>query len=235
MSAVALHHRPHVGPRTFALVLAVCFALLGAGLVADHRWEPASTETVRTITSPTDAVGAWLVAHRAEELPGAAGGYLGTCPTDAPGYTTGICSALVEDLGDVQIHLVGPYATDWGADLLLERTSRGWTVAGVSRWPELGVRYDGPPWSPLTAITTWWFDRAAARYGEGAVHLRSCAEATSVADARTGQPLLCSTLVRSGDGVRVYESGLVGRPPDVRLTLEEAPDHTWAVSRAVDL
>ena len=187
-----------------------------------------STVTAAGAATPVEAVGDWLVDHRDELFPGSTIPYIGTCPTDAPGLVTGLCSNLREDLGDHQIHLVGAYATDWGADVLLERDGGSWSVIASSPWPELGTRYDGPPWSPSTAITTWWFDRAAERFGEGAVHLRSCAEAGAVAD--TAQPLLCSTLVADDGDERTYDSGLVGADPVVRIVLAREADHTWTVT-----
>jgi hypothetical protein len=222
MSALALPHGGEVPHRTHRLVLvAAAVLLVAAFLAAVVGREPDDLVPVATPTPapPTDAIEHWLAANREDVFPGAAGGYLGTCPTDGPGYTVGLCSALVEDLGDVQIHLVGAYATDWGADLLLERTVDGWRVAEVAPWPELGVRHDGPPWSPLTAVTGWWAD-------QGAIHLRSCDDAVGAA---TGQELRCSTLVEADGARRVYDSGVAGAPAEVRVTVVRQADRTWAV------
>jgi len=232
MSAVALgrhRHAHHLGRAlgsTLAL-LAVVAATIGLGL--SLRGD--GGEVVRTAgVSPTDAIGTWLEVNRHEVFPGATGPYLGACPATSAEVLIGLCSSLSEDLGDVRIHRVGVYATDWGADVLLESTPAGWTVTAVSRWPELGTRYDGAPWSPVTAITGWWFDRAEARFGAGAVHLHGCSDAEGAME--TGQPLLCSTLVeRSDDGARrVYDSGLVGEDPVVRIEVERRTDHTWTVT-----
>lgn len=234
MSAVAIQHhrRFHLPMRTLLLATVGAVAAVGAVVALTRGGEGDTTvradAPARVTATPTDAIATWLVDHRDTVFPGATGGYLGTCPTDAPGFTVGLCSSLTEDLGDVQLHLVGAYATDWGADLLLERTANAWSVTAVSPWPELGTRYDGSPWSPITAVTGWWYDRAAERYGAGAVHLHRCADALGAAD--TGQPLLCSTVVATSDEQRIYDSGLAGAPPDVRITVLAQPDHTWTVT-----
>lgn len=238
MSALALrghHPRPHV-TRRGVLVLAVV-ALAAIGVVAiGERWtadDGASVTAIATV-SPATAIDRWLVEAREDVFPGAPGAYLGACPADTPGFTVGLCSRLSEDLGTLQIHAVGVYATDWGADVLLERGANGWAVIDVSPWPQLGSLYFGPPWSPMTAIGAWWSDgavpSATERFGAGAVHLRSCTEATEVADVGTGQPLLCSALVEERNGARVYESGLADRPFTVRLVVTEQPRHAWRVT-----
>jgi hypothetical protein len=224
-------HRHH--PSRSAL-LAVAVAAVGVASILlvvriGDDSHTASTVAPAAAIAPVDAIERWLVANRAEAFPGADGPFLGTCPASTSGPTVGLCSALREDLGDVQLHSVGVYATDWGADLLVERRGeRSWAVTGVSPWPELGSRYDGSPWSPVTAITAWWHERATAQYGAGAVHLRSCTDASVVGD--TTQPLLCSVLLDARDGIRTYSSGLAGAPPDVELTVVERPDRTWLVT-----
>ena len=244
MSALAI--RPHrVGQhegRRLAMALAVAALVVGGALVVTDRLatDDGSTTTVTSAVTPpaasttTDAIDGWLAANRDDVFTGAEGPYAGTCPTTTPAtQLIGLCSSLREDLGDVQLHTVGVWASDWGADLLLVRDDAGsWAVEGASPWPQLGTRYDGSPWSPLTAITTWWFDRAPARYGAGAVHLQSCSDALAVtgADVTTAQPLLCSTLVEADGATRTYDSGLAGQPPDVRFVLTERSDHTWAVT-----
>lgn len=248
MSALTLrshHPRHHVSVPAVALALAATLTAV-VGAVVANRWldDGASVTAVADEVSPVAAVEHWLEGAREDVFPGATGPYLGECPTDAPGFTVGLCSRLTEDLGNVQLHLVGAYATDWGADLLLERGADGWAVTDVSPWPELGTPSFGTPWSPLTAIAAWWTRDAVPnlteRFGEGAVHLRSCDDAREVADAATGQPLVCSVLVDTGltgDGARqrVYRSGLVDAPPSVRVSVTEQPDHTWLVSEVVEL
>jgi hypothetical protein len=237
MSTLVL--RPHHAPaqRRHVLVVALAsLALVAALVVLGGVLTGDGGSSVRDVparsVSPVDAIDRWLATNRDQVFPGAEGPFLGTCPSGSS-QASGICSSLREDLGDVQLHIVGVHATDWGADLLLERRSEdAWVVTGVSPWPQLGTRYDGSPWSPLTAITTWWYDEAAARFGEGAVHLRSCSDA---ADAQTAQPLLCSVLVDAGDGVRTYTSGLAGSPPAIELTVVERPDHTWLVAGAMEI
>lgn len=248
MSALTLrshHPRPHLTLGVAVPTLAVAL-LTVAGAVLASWWidDGASVTTVADDVSPMLAVGLWLEESRDDVFPGADGPYLGECPSDSSGATVGLCSRLTEDLGNVQIHLVGAYATDWGADVLLERGADGWTVIDVSPWPELGSPSFGPPWSPSTAIAAWWSHDAVPsvteRFGERAVHLRSCTEAREVADAPTGQPLLCSAVTesrRTGDGarLRIYLSGLVDAPPVVRLAVTEQPDHTWFVTDVVEL
>ena len=147
-----------------------------------------------------------------------------------------LCSSLLEELGERQIHTIGVFATDWGADLLLGRANENggnesWSVVDAAPWPALDAPGPhGPPWSPLTAIAAWWADRAEARYGPGAVHLRDCSEAAALA-AQVDQPLLCSTLERSnGERHRTDLSGVAGEEPDVVLTVAAAGDHTWTVT-----
>jgi hypothetical protein len=185
------------------------------------------------IADPGAAIESWLGDHRDQLFRGAPSTYVGTCESAT---TDGLCSTETEDLGDAQVHTVGVTATDWGADVLVERNAAdgSWQVTGVEAWPALGDRYDGPRWSPTTAITTWWTDDAKAEtmYGAGAVHLRSCDEAAA-ATAGTGQPLLCSALVEDTGATRVYDSGQVGRPADVRITVAAQPDRTWTVTETL--
>lgn len=247
MSALTLpshHARIHLSLRVAVPTLAVALTAV-AGAVLVNLWsDDGASVTVADDVSPTVVIGRWLEEARDDLFPVADGPFLGECPHDAPGLTVGLCSRLIEDLGAVQIHLVGVYATDWGADVLLERGADGWTVIDESPWPELGSPSFGPPWSPTTAIAAWWSRDAAPsateRFGEHAVHLRSCAEAREVADAPTGQPLLCSSLVESrmtGDGARqrAYLSGRVDAPPAARIAVTEQPDHTWLVTDVVEL
>lgn len=259
MSAIAIHHRHHhaAGPHWRHVRAALAFLALAAlALVMssdraaiDHdtsapaRPTPTPTPTPAAVAvTPHDAIDTWLAASREDLFAGAGGPYLGTCPTEAP--TTplvGLCSSLREVLDDVQLHAVGAYATDWGADLLLVRDdATGWAVAGASPWPQLGTRYDGSPWSPVTALTTWWYDRAPARYGAGAVHLQRCSDAEVILDGGAGptpQPLLCSTLRdTSDDGTRrTYASGRAGADPDVAITVAVQTDHTWVVTAVEEL
>ena len=156
--------------------------------------------------------------------------YTGSC---ADTGTVGmLCSSPQEELGDVEIHAVGLHASDAGVDVLLERADGGWTVADAAPWPELGAPYAGPPWSPMTAITAWWSERAADVYGSpDAVHLPSCADADGL--AASGQTLLCSTLVDELGDTRVYDSGRAGAPADVRITVVQQADSTWAVTETL--
>jgi hypothetical protein len=55
----------------------------------------------------------------------------------------------------------------------------------------------------------------------------------SAATAGTGQPLLCSALVEDTGATRVYDSGQVGRPADVRITVAAQPDRTWTVTETL--
>ena len=247
MSTLTLrsHHPPHLTLGVAVPTLAVALmAVAGALLVRSTLDDDASVRAVAGEVSPTAAIRHWLEQSRDEVFPGFAGPFIGECPVDAPGVTVGLCSRLVEDLGTVQIHLVGVYATDWGADVLVEGGSEGWTVIDEAPWPELGTPSFGPPWSPLTAIAAWWSDdavpSAAERFGEHAVHLRSCAEAREVADAPTEQPLLCSTIdesQRTSEGMRVrtYLSGLLDASPAVRIAVTEQPDHVWLVTDVEEL
>lgn len=243
MSALTLrgHHRPHLTLGVAVPTLAVALLTVAAAAFASWRLDDGTSVTTEIDdVAPGVAIGRWLETARDDVFPGAEGPYLGECPTDAPGFTVGLCSRLTEDLGDGQIHLVGAYATDWGADVLLERGVDGWRVIDVAPWPQLGTVHFGPPWSPVTAIAAWWSQDAvpnvSERFGAGAVHLRSCAEARDVADADTGQPLLCSTLVEQpGAHQRVYTTGLVDAPAALRITVTEQPDHTWSVTEVVDL
>lgn len=182
---------------------------------------------------PSTAVASWLEAHRDDLFAGAPDTYLGSCADPTPADAPGLCSAMTEDLGDTQVHVVGVHASDAGADVLVEQTDDGWQVAAVSPWPALGERYDGAPWSPSTAITSWWAEdeRAATMYGQSAVHLPHCDLADDAAAAQ--QPLLCSTLVEDAGATRVYDTGLVGRPADVQVTVTEQADRTWVVSEAL--
>ena len=231
-------HRRHPSALTLlAAAVAVGAVGLASILFVDRLGDDSQTAAtvVAPSVAPVEAIDRWLTANRDAIFPGADGPFLGTCPERTSGPTIGLCSSLREDLGEVQLHSVGAFATDWGADLLLERSgARAWVVTGVSPWPQLGMRYDGSPWSPVTAITAWWHERAAARYGPGAAHLRSCSDAVPTADA-TAQPLLCSVLIDARDGVRTYASGLAGAPPDVELTVVERPDRTWLVTTARDV
>ena len=220
MSAVVVHHpdRPHLPLRPVAAGVAGLVAIVASVLAIGGATEPTGIRATSAAAPPSSssaAIGAW-VDEQGE------GAYAGECHDGV----TGICSSLVEDLGDVQIHVVGPYATDLGTDVLLRSTSDGWEVAGVSPWPQPGDRYDGAPWSPTTAITAWWADgdRAALQYGATMPHVADCADAAEV-DA----PVLCSTLVEEDGARRTYDSGRAGAPADVRIVLEENADRTWSV------
>lgn len=198
-------------------------ALLPTG-AADDDALVLRTSTEAAPDAAIDAIGAWLDTEAETGAFPDPDDYAGACPS--PSGT--LCSSLVDDLGPTQVHRLGVSATDWGVDVLLKQTGSAWSVAAVTPWPDLGDRYDGPPWSPVTAITTWWTedDRAGSMYGSGAVHLPSCEVATTADD----QPLLCSTLVEDGDATRTYDSGRIGAPPDVRLTVTRQADGTWLVT-----
>lgn len=173
----------------------------------------------------TEAIEHWLTEH--SDL---SAEYTGSCADT--GTVGAVCSSLQEDLGDIEIHVVGLHATDAGMDVLLERDNGGWAVASTAPWPELGEPYDGPPWSPMTAITAWWSERAADAYeAPDAVHLPSCDDADGI--PTTEQTLLCSTLVEDLGDTRVYDSGRAGAPADVRITVAEQPDRTWAVTETL--
>lgn len=232
--AIAMRHPHHGlhGAGRWALMLAVGAAVATVALVLlvdteGGEWNVASEPAAGSVTE-TDAVETYLAEARAELFPTYEEPYIGTCPTS--GDARGLCSALLEDLGDLRIHTVGVYATDWGADLLLERVRSGWQVIDSSPWPELGAADAfGPPWSPQTTIAEWWSTRSEPVYGPDTVHLRSCGEAGEVAAGGTGQTILCSTLVDDQGDVRVYRSGRVGSDAAVYLRLVEADDHTWSV------
>jgi hypothetical protein len=211
-AATLVHGRP---ARLWAVVFA---AALAAGLVtltvaAGSRAAP-PVAAGASPSAPADAVAAWVEGEGET--------YAGAC-AEGVGYD-GWCSRLVEDLGDRQIHLAGPYATDSGADLLLERSPDGWVVVDSAPWPPVGEDgYLGPPWSPQTAIAAWW-----AAELPGAVHLRSCAEAAEVAAQAPGQTFLCST--ETDDGT--WRSGPVGSDDQVVLVLTENADRTFSATRA---
>lgn len=209
MAAPVLVHRPGRGVAAAAAALA---ALVGAVLLVESA---GSTLPVAAGSGPepVEVIGGWLAEHREDAFPGAEGGYLGTCPEEAPAGTVGLCSALREDLDDRQIHLAGAYATDWGADLLLERVDGAWAVVDWEPWPALDARSYGPPWSPLAAIGEWWAARTDV------AHVGAC-------PAETVEGLLCSTFVRGDGDVRRYRSG------DRELVATAAPDGTWVVTEA---
>ena len=227
-------HRSRI--RTLVIAALVAFGIAGMAAVdvavPDRRILEVSTGASGGAAQPPAAeaaVHSWLTQHATELFPGApASTAVGTCGAADGG---GLCSAMTEDLGAAQVHLVGVDATDAGADVLVEQTASGWEVTAVAAWPTLGERYDGPPWSPTTAITAWWLtdERAATMYGEGATHLRTCDDAAP----GTTQPLLCSTLVEDAGTTRTYDTGLAGRPADVRVTVTEQADGTWAITDAL--
>lgn len=221
---------------TMASILAFTFALAVA-LSGGGAPATVDLDTTATISQPHAAISAWLddQGDVAFGEAGAGAAYLGECRDDAPAGTTGLCSRLVDDLGDTQVHIVGVAASDIGVDVLLEQTGDGrWRVAAVAPWPAPGdsTAYAGAPWSPTTAITRWWADRAADVYGAGAVHLPSCEDATPH-DANAEPRQLCSTLAEDHGATRVYESGRAGAPADVRITVAERPDRTWQVTETL--
>lgn len=87
--------------------------------------------------------------------------------------------------------------------------------------------------APMIAITAWWSERAADAYDSpDAVHLGSCDDAGSIPTTEE-RLLLCSTLVEDLGDTRVYDSGRAGAPADVRITVVEQPDGTWAVTETL--
>lgn len=225
-------NRPYLRLRAVAAGVAglgfLAVSLLGVGLDAEDGDQ--SVQVTQSVASGTDdrtaAIERWLA--ETDAVP--ATPYTGGC---ADTGTVGmLCSSPQEELGDVEIHAVGLHASDAGVDVLLERAGSGWTVAAAAPWPELGAPYAGPPWSPMTAITVWWSERAADAYGSpDAVHVPSCEEAEGGSVA--GQTLLCSILVEDLGDTRVYDSGRAGAPADVRITVVLQPDDTWAVTETL--
>lgn len=196
----------------------------GAGVDAAGGDEPVRATESSAADDRAEAIARWL----AETDPVPTTPYTGTCADS--GSVGMLCSSRHEALGDEEIHVVGLHATDAGMDVLLERADGRWTVVDAAPWPDLGAPHAGPPWSPTTAITAWWSERATDVYGSpDAVHLPTCADGDGLA-AAGGQTLLCSTLVEDVDGTRVYDSGRVGAPADVRITVVRQPDRTWAVT-----
>lgn len=192
---------------------------------------PSAVTTTRSarIESPGRAIALWLDVNRGHVFTENDDPYRGACPSPSQATDYGfLCSSLVEEVGAVDIHQVGAWGTNWGADLLLRNGNEGWEVIDGQGWPEPERNY-GPPWSPLTAITRWWLDTAEKRYGPGALHIGVCAGVTP-----TDQPLLCSALVDSDPEARTYSSGLVGREPDVYLRLElDSTTYEWRVAEPV--
>lgn len=227
----------HVANRRYLRLRAAVAGALGVGLaialIGGLTLDAPSGDTSMRISSAaaggaderTEAIERWLTEN--SDLPAE---YTGSCADTATPGT--VCSSLQEELDDVEIHIVGLHASDAGMDVLLERDNGGWTVASAAPWPELGEPYDGPPWSPMTAITAWWSERAADAYeAPDAVHLPSCDDADGI--STTEQTLLCSTLVEDLGDTRVYDSGRAGAPADVRITVVEQPDRTWAVTETL--
>lgn len=205
-----LAHRPPRG--AVAAVVALLAVVAGVALVAGGGSSPVPVASGAGSPEPVEVVADWLAATRDEVFPGAEGGLLGTCPAEAPAGTVGLCSSLREDLGDRQIHLAGAYATDWGADVLLERRADGaWAVVDWVPWPEGGTEWFGPPWSPLAAIGEWWSTRSDVS------HIGAC-------PAEPVEGVLCSTFVGGDGDVRRYRSG------DLELGATAQPDGTWRVS-----
>ena len=207
MAAPALVHRP----RRVLVAATVALAALVASVAVLGAQTAPSTAAGAPGSPPVDVIADWLAANRDEVFPGADGGEIGTCPADAPAGTVGLCSALREDLGDRQIHLAGAYATDWGADVLLERTAAGWAVVDWVPWPEGGTTWFGPPWSPLAAIGEWWSTRSDLP------HIGAC-------PPEPIEGVLCSALVDVDGDVRRYRSG------DLELVTTAQPDGTWVVT-----
>ena len=220
--------RGAIRSRAVVSVVAAFMILTATAAVAVSAARSTRTLEIGTTSAapgPSDAIATWVMQDAGDTLGAGDATYLGTCTDDMAPDEAGLCSALVEDLGDTQIHLVGLPASDWGADVLVERVDDGtWRVAAAAPWPDLGAEHRGPPWSPTAAIGAWWSTRAADYYGVDIPHLASCA------DAVAGEQALCSTVVELSETERTYDSGLVGRPADVRITLVEQPDHTWLVS-----
>jgi hypothetical protein len=236
MSAIALGRRLHppsgTGQLLAWLALAVAAALVTALIVsapADRAPVTRTTAPALAPDPPVAVIGTWLVEHRQLLFPGYDEPYVGRCPVGGGGPAEGLCSAPFEDLGDLQIHQVGVVATNWGADILLERTAAGWWVVDWSAWPMPETPGFRPVWSPQSSIAAWWEGRAEAAYGSGAVHVHGCAQALEVAGSGTGQPILCSSLVEDRGMQRIYASGLAGEPADVHLLVTRGADHRWTV------
>jgi hypothetical protein len=227
-----------------APVVSVVVAALVVGalvIVAGEQFAGGGDEpsTAVVTATPQDGIRAWLAGHRAEVFPTYDGDYIGVCPES--GAAQGICSMARDDLGARQIHGVGVYATNWGAELLLERAApaTGWRVIATWPWGEPGDAEDppvyGPPWSPHAAIAEWWADNGADRYpGRPPVTYVHDCDASGADPSITEQTLVCSTLERATDARRVYRTGLLADADAdgdaVTLVLDHEPDHTWAVS-----
>jgi hypothetical protein len=231
--------------RVVSVVLAACVVGALVIVAGELVTRDGGERTVVTAT-PEDGIRAWLAGHRDEVFPTYEGAYIGACPES--GAAQGICSIARDDLGARQIHGVGVYATNWGAELLLERSTggpaapdAGWRVIATWPWGDPGDAEDppvyGPPWSPHTAIAEWWAGHGADRYpGRPPVtYVHDCD--TSGADPSiTEQTLVCSTLERATDERRVYRTGLLAGAAGpswadaVTLVLDHRPDHAWAVS-----
>ena len=221
---------PHRRARSGLVFFGVLVLLLAAVAVAFRASVNVGDGGGGTV-APTEAIETWFDGHRDELFPTNTDPYAGKCPASYDERFLGtICSTLLEDLGAHQIHIIGVWATDWGGDLLLERSGSAWRVVGAEAWPDLGdPTHFGPPWSPLTAIGAWWAEHGATYFDAASVvHVRDCADATPATGSE--QVIVCSSLVRDQGTVRTYSSGRVNEPPRVVLEVEKAPDETWTVT-----
>ena len=203
-----------------ALVLAGCGggeepAATTAGAASTTTTDAATTTTAQR--SEREAVEAWLVEHRSEVFAGYEGELVGEC-TD--GLLEGLCTIPREDLGVRKIEAVGVAASDWGADLLLERGEGGWAVVDVWAW-DLESGEAGPPFSPLTALAGWWSTTAP-----GVTFVRECEQADP---ADIDQELVCAELVEADDETRTYRTGPPPAVDEHVVELHHQPDHTWTV------
>jgi hypothetical protein len=177
----------------------------------------AATATTEVGASVDDAIASWVAARRAEVFPGFAGAYVGPC---REGVLDVVCSIDREDLGVRRIVGVGVAASDWGADVLLERGTAGWRAVEHWTW-DLEGGEPGPPFSPLTALAEWW-----ATTDPGVTFIRDCAE---VDPSITGQRFVCAELVEAQDEVRTYVTGPPQDVHELEVVLRHNQDHTWTV------
>jgi hypothetical protein len=200
-----------------ALVLAGCGDDEPTSSTATTSTTSSSTTAAVVERSDAEAIESWAAEHRDEVFPGFEGELAGPC---REGLQDVLCTIPREDLGPRRITAIGVAASDWGADLLLERADERWTVVDVWRW-DLESGAVGPPFSPLTALAEWW-----STTEPGTVLVRECEQ---IDPATMDQELVCAVLVESDDETRTYRTG---PPPDVdehEVELRHEPDDTWAV------
>ena len=235
----ANHHYLSERARTTVLPLVVVGAVF-ASMVAillvtvdhEHGTGPAS-ETTTTLAPATidDAIAAWVASARATVFPTYEGAYVGACPADAS-TTPGLCSMFREDLGTRRIYGVGASASDWGADVLVEREgAAGWAVIASAPWPNLGdndAGWFGPPWSPHTAIRRWLSTDTSGTFPANAVYVGEAGSEAAIAGP--DQTLLYGTLVSVSGETRVY--AVFAQAEVVRLYLRtvEGLEHAWTVT-----